>query len=57
MLHVARLVHFDVGAELVEEARAELLLLLLVRQRIGPAEEGQEAALVLVDGARLSETT
>jgi hypothetical protein len=55
MLQVAGLVHLDVEAKLVEEARVEHLLLLLARQRIGPAKERHEVALVLVDGANLPE--
>lgn len=55
VLQVAGLVHLDVKAELVEEARVEHLLLLLARQRISPAKERHEVALVLVDGASLPE--
>ena len=55
VLHIMGLVHLDVGARLVEEARAEHLLLLLACPWIGPAEERQEVALVLVDGASLPE--
>lgn len=55
VLHIAGLVHLDVGARLVEETRAEHLLLLLACQWIGPADERQEVALVLVDGASLPE--